>query len=117
MAGRSAKKTDGERTYRLCPFRLLWTIASLTKTETAMRSVVVIYLDPMIQPVVTRKPSGGFTSRAIVTLPGQKPRASGVLGAFDTAAKAYECALGFGRYEIDRHRMFKLLAAQAAGTT
>lgn len=67
-----------------------------------------VYMGSTILPIVTRNASG-FTAMAIITDLGQEQRGSGVLGTFDTETEAYQCAVAFGRSEIDRYRLMTLL--------
>lgn len=72
-----------------------------------MKPEAVVYLDSMILPVVMRNPSG-FTSMAVITDFSRERRGSGMLGTFATEAEAYDCAIGFGRSEIERLRLMTL---------
>ncbi len=67
----------------------------------------VVYLGSTIFPVVVPD-SAGFTSMAIVTDLCQEKQSCGVLGPFDTEMEAYQCAIAFGKSEIERHRLLTL---------
>ena len=73
-----------------------------------MQPSLVGYMGATIHPIVTRNASG-FTCMAIIAEPGRERRGSGMLGTFETEAEACQCAVAFGRSEIERHRLMTLL--------
>jgi hypothetical protein len=73
-----------------------------------MRPTAVFYMGATIHPIVTRNASG-FACMTVIAEPGYESRGSGMLGTFDTADQAYDCAVEFGRSEVERHRLLTLV--------